>query len=92
MYDVKFVSYNGRYPNLCSGTLVLSLDGIPYIFPRYCLESGGSVTFDQHWNEDVSEGEWMITDWPEDWPEEAQQKAAQVNAGLSNNTNIRSPQ
>ena len=24
---VEFVSYSGRYPNLCSGTLVLRIDG-----------------------------------------------------------------
>jgi len=24
---VKFVSYNGHYPNLCSGNLVLEIDG-----------------------------------------------------------------
>lgn len=25
---VEFVSYSGRYPNLCSGVLVLRIDGL----------------------------------------------------------------
>lgn len=29
---VKFISYNGRYPNLCSGVLVLEIDGMQYKF------------------------------------------------------------
>lgn len=29
---VKFVSYSGRYPNLCSGALVLEIDGLEYTF------------------------------------------------------------
>lgn len=29
---VEFVSYSGRYPNLCHGVLVLKIDGIEYCF------------------------------------------------------------
>lgn len=29
---VEFVSYSGRYPNLCSGVLVLRIDGLEYGF------------------------------------------------------------
>lgn len=29
---VEFVSYSGRYPNLCSGVLVLRIDGLTYAF------------------------------------------------------------
>ena len=31
-YHVEFVSYSGRYPNLCSGVLVLRIDGLAYGF------------------------------------------------------------
>jgi len=29
---VKFVSYTGEYPNLCSGVLTLEIDGVKYKF------------------------------------------------------------
>ena len=32
MEHVKFVSYDGEYPNLCTGTLVLNIDGTDYSF------------------------------------------------------------
>jgi hypothetical protein len=53
MSRLKFVSYDGSYPNLCRGELVLSLDGHNIIFPQYCLESGGSVSFTEDWDECV---------------------------------------
>lgn len=56
---LKFISYNGRYPNLCSGTLVISLDDIEYSM-RYCMCSGGSVWFDDEGDEHVDSGEWKI--------------------------------
>ena len=30
--SVKFVSYTGKYPNLCSGVLTLEIDGVQYKF------------------------------------------------------------
>ena len=30
--NVKFVSYDGRFPNLCSGSLVLEIDDKEYKF------------------------------------------------------------
>lgn len=44
MRDIKFVSYNGIFPNLCSGTLVLSVDGNT-VSEKYCLVSGVNVHF-----------------------------------------------
>lgn len=32
MEHVKFVSYDGKWPNLCTGTLVLNIDGTDYSF------------------------------------------------------------
>lgn len=34
---VEFVSYDGDFPNLCSGTLVLRIDGEKVTFPKYCM-------------------------------------------------------
>lgn len=54
---VEFVSYDGDFPNLCSGTLVLRIDGEEVMFPKYCMRSGGSVWFDDEWHEHVASGE-----------------------------------
>lgn len=61
---VKFVSYNGKYPNLCSGTLVLEVDGKKREL-SHALCSGGSVSFDENWNASVTYGSWSV-DLPED--------------------------
>lgn len=78
MSRVSFVSYDGAYPNLCSGTLILAVDGVSIQFPSWCLSSGGSVSFDEDWNEDVTEGEWGVSDWPEDFPDELKDEALSV--------------
>lgn len=58
---VEFVSYDGAFPNLCSGTLVLKINGEVRTMPDYCLHSGGGVYFDEDWNETVTSGRWSIT-------------------------------
>lgn len=62
---VEFVSYDGRFPNLCSGTLVLRVNGTERTLPKHCMRSGGSVWFDDGWSEHVEEGNWSI-DLPND--------------------------
>lgn len=73
---VKFVSYNGRYPCLCSGNLVLNIDGKNYSFgynwkDQYGNErdndfepfwsSGGSCGFNSDYSESyVETGSWEI--------------------------------
>ena len=75
---LTFISYNGEYPTLCSGRLVLSIDDKPIIFPDFCLSSGGGVSFNEEWNEEVSEGPWAITEWPSEFPEELKSEAVQL--------------
>jgi hypothetical protein len=73
--NLEFVSYDGRYPNLCSGTLVLSLNGKDVTFPEYCLTSGGSTD----WREDeIEEGPWRIDSWPKGFPEELKARAVEL--------------
>lgn len=69
--EIKFVSYDGEFPTLCMGTLVLNIDGEQYYFSdfidkddhhfRSFWRSGGSVQFDEDWNENISRGAWELT-------------------------------
>lgn len=81
---VKFISYNGSYPNLCSGTLVIEVDGKEYEM-NYILCSGGSVWFDDGWCEHVESGEWSIRE--DELPEEIRKYKNEiedlVNANVS---------
>lgn len=68
MFKIK-VQYDGKYPNLCSGKLIVTIEDKKWIFPDYCLSSNGTVSFDDDWNAEVTEGDWGITKWPNDFPE-----------------------
>lgn len=60
---IKFISYSGSFPNLCSGELVIEVDGKRYSITD-CI-SGGSVWFDESMEEHVDSGEWTIGSLPE---------------------------
>lgn len=64
------ISYNGEYPNLCSGQLIVTIDNIKYDFGKHCLSSGGSVTYDGDGIFEVYTGEWIIDKWPDNFPVE----------------------
>ena len=66
MSHVEFISYDGEYPNLCGGTLILKIDGEEVTFPEYCMSSSGSVWFDEEWDEHIEEGPWYV-DVPEEY-------------------------
>lgn len=70
---IALVYYDGEYPNLCSGQLIVAVNGKVWSFPSHCLSSGGSVTFDENWSENVDSGEWSVSEWPEGFPEEDKQ-------------------
>jgi len=57
---VEFVSYDGRYPNLCRGKLILKIDGKTVPMPKYCMNSGGTTYFDSKGGEHISKGLWSI--------------------------------
>ena len=78
------IDYNGAFPNLCSGDLVVTIDGFVWIFPQYCLSSGGHVamTDDGDWYTDRQE--WNITEWPIDFPENLKEQVLdEVNSMVS---------
>jgi len=67
--EIKFLEYSGAWPNLCSGVLVLQIDGEVYTFgerapyedetrqfPRF-WSSGGSVNWDP---EEIVTDEWRF--------------------------------
>ena len=83
---LKFILYDGAYPNLCSGTLVVEIDGEkisfgqtflwesekaagvqPANYPKFWT-SGGSVSFDDEWNESVMKGDWQLDFNKKDYP------------------------
>jgi hypothetical protein len=77
---VEFVSYNGRYPNLCSGTLVLKINNKVVQFPDYCMRSGGGVWFDSGWDEHVDSGLWTV-----EVPDKYKQYEDEINAVVNRN-------
>lgn len=77
-HKLEFVSYDGAYPNLCSGVLVLKLDGELVTFESHSLCSGGSVTFDKYWTEEVTDGPWSISVFPKNFPIELHEQAVNL--------------
>lgn len=87
---VKFVSYTGRYPNLCSGILTLEIDGEEYKFGGYGFDdesifkrfwySGGGLLSDYS---GVTNGEWRIDIG--DLPERFQKYAYEIDAVFNEN-------
>lgn len=72
------IEYDGIYPNLCSGTLIVYVGEKRWKFPECCLDSGGSVTFDEKWNGNVEEGPWDIDEWPDGFPEELKETVLEM--------------
>jgi hypothetical protein len=56
------VTYDGEYPNTCSGTLIIKKDGKEIYNKQHCCSSTGSVWFDNDWNEHVECGSLIWND------------------------------
>lgn len=62
---VEFVSYDGDYPHLCLGKLVIKVNGEEITLENYLI-SGGQCWFDADDNEVVEKGDWRIGLLPDD--------------------------
>ena len=60
---VKFISYSGEYPNLCSGDLVLEINGEIVTFEKYSYSmcSTGSIKYNNEFDDyETSKGPWKV--------------------------------
>lgn len=92
---VKFVSYTGKYPNLCSGILTLEIDGKEYTFGNDYFNpnkvdydkfwsSGGNCGFTNNYASSyVNDGEWNI-DY-EEIPDEFKKYAHEIDEVFNEN-------
>lgn len=90
MSHVEFISYTGKYPNLCSGTLTLKIDGVEYKF--HAWEYDNKTVFPKFWSsgggirenyEGTYEGEWQIN--VNDIPEQFRKYAREIDAAFNEN-------
>jgi hypothetical protein len=67
--EIEFVSFTGKYPNYCSGDLIVKLNGELVEFKRI-LRSGGRAGFPAGFNSppSVEKGPWFV--YEESVPEE----------------------
>ena len=81
---VKFISYDGKFPCLCGGTLVLEIDGALYTF-------GLGEQYDSFWasggglDDDYCPyyGAWVI--YADELPESIRQYAGEIEAVFNEN-------
>lgn len=64
------IKYNGEFPNLCSGKLIVFINNKMWEFPDYCLESGGECYVNYRGDDIINQGDWTINAWPVGFPEE----------------------
>ena len=79
MNEIEFVSYNGEYPCLCMGTLVLKINGKEY--SDFSLCSGGGCGFRNDYSDEwISHGPWEVT-----VPEELKYLKDKINKVVNEN-------
>ena len=68
--NIEFVSYDGKWPNLCQGTLILKIDGKEISFGQIYEEStnydnfwssGGRCGFTNNGESYIDHDEWIIS-------------------------------
>lgn len=62
-HNIEFISYDGRYPNLCRGELVIKVNGKEWKLNN-CLASGGRIYFGPDWEANIEYGDWSVVSLP----------------------------
>lgn len=75
---MKFISYDGKWPNLCRGTLVVEHEGKEWAFESSSLSSGGCIQRDAKGIMWAEQGPWTIDEWPKDFPEELKEETVNL--------------
>ena len=87
---IEIISYDGRYPNLCSGRLTLKVGGKEYATHPgvLCPGEGAECYCDENWDEVVERGRWCVD--PTALPEEIRHLASRIE-GAVNESDIERP-
>lgn len=81
--DIQFASYDGQYPTLCMGTLVIVVNGVVYKL-NDVLRSGGSCNYRESCGTTI--GEWTIVE--ENLPDELKQHADKIARIVNENVEL----
>lgn len=57
---VEFISYDGKYPCLCSGTLIIKIDGKIYHLKNVLVSGGAVIGGPPEWDFEVITGNWTV--------------------------------
>ena len=80
LLDIK-VTYDGEYPNTCSGTLIIKVDGKEIYNKKYCCHSTGSISCDDN-DYTANSGE-LIWDDADEYIAEIQEAVRNVLCGCN---------
>jgi hypothetical protein len=76
---IEFISYSGKFPNLCSGKLVISVNGTLYILKNVMI-TGGGCNYRENY---IGHGPWSIDNFYV--PEEIKKYCKEIENIVNNN-------
>ena len=80
---IKFISYDGKWPCLCFGTLKIEVDGKEYSL-KGILHSGGQILGGPpDWDFEIETGEWSISE--DDLPQEIRKYRKEIEDLVNSN-------
>lgn len=81
--DIEFISYNGAYPCLCCGTLVIKVNGKEYTFDEDSFWVSGGSCYYSNEEEEVTTAPWIVLE--SELPEELKPYASEIEEVINEN-------